>query len=226
MILVLPPALAHLRIVCASEEIASSLRHRVVGEVAGIGAVLMTLRRRLGERHPDALADPSIRELLDGLDDRVVAVGERLPQRSLAPPAADCPPVGPGEALAPLVEAASGLPVRFDCHGPEMVIDRRELALAVACLLENAIDAGSSEVVVSSRQERKEVIVEVADDGGGLAEETVDHLFDPFFSSRPGRLGLGLKIARRLARRWGGDVMVTPRVPRGACAQLALRLPR
>src|SRR5262249_7439787 len=142
--LALPPALVRRKVVCTTEEIAASLRHRVLGDLAGIGATLMTLRRRLGEHHREALGDPEIRGLIDDLDGRVIAAGERVPHRGLPPPDRGRPPIAVGVALGPLVEAAAASPgVRVSCSGGsvEVRIDPEELQVALACLLENAIES-------------------------------------------------------------------------------------
>ena len=65
---------------------------------------------------------------------------------------------------------------------------------------------------VSSRMSQEEGMVEVRvwDNGTGIAEDVVDHIFNPFFSTRDGALGagLGLPIAADVARRLGGHVTV------------------
>ena len=49
-------------------------------------------------------------------------------------------------------------------------------------------------------------------------------MFEPFFSTKPGRLGLGLNIARRIAGRWGGTVDLLPGQSRGVVSTLSLPL--
>jgi signal transduction histidine kinase len=79
-------------------------------------------------------------------------------------------------------------------------------------LIDNALDAAprGGHVVISARAEANAVSVTVCDDGPGIAPELRDKIFDPFFTTKPvGQgTGLGLDIARRLARRHGGDIEV------------------
>src|SRR4051794_2186737 len=172
----LPIALARRKELCMTEEIAASLRHRILGDLAGLGATLMTLRRRLNERYPAATADLDIRALLDDLDGRVISAGDRVPHRGLPPPERERPGVPVSAAVMPLIDAAeacAGVRVQWDGGGRQARIDPEELQVAVACLLENAVDAvqakGRGVVAVSSPDGgENQAILEIADDGEGL----------------------------------------------------------
>jgi two-component system sensor histidine kinase MprB len=69
--------------------------------------------------------------------------------------------------------------------------------------------------------------VEVRDEGPGLADEELEHVFERFHRGRAGAgvtgSGLGLPIARALARRWRGDVTIANADSGGAVARAALR---
>lgn len=64
--------------------------------------------------------------------------------------------------------------------------------------------------------------ITVEDTGEGLSPERCAVVFEPFHSTRPGRLGLGLAISRDIARRHGGDVRLLPRTGGGTAALLDL----
>jgi signal transduction histidine kinase len=108
----------------------------------------------------------------------------------------------------------------------QLVAQRAELELAVFCLIENAAEAVSSKgggrVHVRIRRFRRDAAIEVHDDGPGLGALTVDTLFARFFTNKPNHLGLGLPIARLLARRLGGNVVVVPSDLGGVCARITL----
>ena len=78
---------------------------------------------------------------------------------------------------------------------------------------------------VSSSVEGKEVNVRVRDNGTGISEDVVGHIFNPFFSTREGALGagLGLPIAADVARRAGGNLTVETEV--GQYAEFIFSLP-
>ena len=94
-------------------------------------------------------------------------------------------------------------------------------------LVGNALAARESvTVTVSARAQRREVIVQVADDGPGVDTALRSALFQPFVSGRPGGSGLGLAIARRIAEQHGGSLVLAPARPHGGGATFTLRLPR
>ena len=49
--------------------------------------------------------------------------------------------------------------------------------------------------------------IEVRDDGPGIAQDVLSRVFDPFFTTRPSRTGMGLAFAQMLARQNGGRVL-------------------
>ena len=80
-------------------------------------------------------------------------------------------------------------------------------------------------LTVSTRRVEGEVAVRVRDNGAGIADDVVERIFDPFFSTREGIMGagLGLPIAADVARRAGGDLSVD--TVYGEYAEFTLSLP-
>jgi len=68
------------------------------------------------------------------------------------------------------------------------------------------------------------VVVSVTDDGKGIDPELVEHVIEPFYTTKPEGegTGLGLAIARRLARSWGGDLRARNHEDGGAVFTLLL----
>ena len=66
-------------------------------------------------------------------------------------------------------------------------------------------------------------VVAVSDTGTGMPDDVRAHLFEPFFTTREGGLGLGLSLCESLATGMGGSLQVAPAPSRGAC--FTLRLP-
>ncbi|MEJ1958808.1 MAG: HAMP domain-containing sensor histidine kinase [Nitrosomonadales bacterium] len=75
--------------------------------------------------------------------------------------------------------------------------------------------AGSVELQVRQSAEGK-VILEISDDGPGVAPEAVQQLFEPFFTTAVGGTGLGLYIARELCEANGADLGYVPPTSGGA----------
>lgn len=108
--------------------------------------------------------------------------------------------------------------------------DPDEVARIVANLLDNAYrygGGGASPPRIVTRSFERDAIVEVSDDGPGIAAADVDRVFEPFYRLRadadtPEGSGLGLAIARSLAGRNGGQLTVTSRPGEGSTFRLAL----
>lgn len=75
-------------------------------------------------------------------------------------------------------------------------------------------------------EDGESVILRIEDNGPGIAPDALPHLFTPFFStrSRQESLGLGLTIARSMAREWDGELRLSSAPGRGATAELTLTL--
>lgn len=77
--------------------------------------------------------------------------------------------------------------------------------------------AGSARLV--ARLEANDIVVEIQDDGPGVAEAELERVFDPFYRADRARnldqggVGLGLAIARSIAREHGGDIILRLRYP-------------
>jgi len=114
---------------------------------------------------------------------------------------------------------------------PPVPLDYVEMDEVLSNLIENAIrhtPAGTS-VTVSAMVEDGEAVIEVTDDGPGIAPDALPHLFDPFVrvSAAPRGtrgIGLGLAVARGLAEAHGGRLEARPRAGGGAVFRLVLPL--
>ncbi len=93
-------------------------------------------------------------------------------------------------------------------------------------LLTNARDAvsGRGTIRISTRAEDEKVFLEVADDGIGIGPEQLEHIFEPFYTTKPAGKGngLGLFVAAGIARRHGAELRASSEAGRGTRLTLAL----
>jgi signal transduction histidine kinase len=125
---------------------------------------------------------------------------------------------------------ANGVDVRVQSGGAEPAIvqgDAQALQRVLTNLLDNALRHSRARVDITTQRVNGTVNVEVVDDGPGFAEDDLPRVFEPLFRGDPARggshAGLGLAIARRLARAHGGDVKAANAA--GGGARLTVHLP-
>ena len=116
---------------------------------------------------------------------------------------------------------------------PSVMADSIQIEQVILNLLYNAIEAmnetgiGTREVVVSSRQvEGDQLEVMVRDTGPGLGPDTVDRLFDTFFSTKEHGMGLGLAISRGIVEAHGGQLWADSEPGTGATFYFSLPVTR
>nr|WP_243846299.1 ATP-binding protein [Rhizomicrobium palustre] len=103
--------------------------------------------------------------------------------------------------------------------------DRDQLYRIILNLLRNACEAAGETGNVEVRASNLESVlaIDIADSGPGIAASLREKLFQPFVTSgRPGGSGLGLSIARDLARAHGGDVVLLASGPQGTVFRVTL----
>ena len=94
------------------------------------------------------------------------------------------------------------------------------LEQAIANLVLNAIEAApraGGQVRVTLERREGRLAVSVADNGPGVSPDIADRLFEPFETTKPRGMGLGLPLAREIALRHGGALAFAPVRPHGAC---------
>lgn len=225
-----PTELADLARAFVAEEATAVERHDVRGKLATIRNGTFFIRKKL-EQFPEVFgSDPRLGQFLDLIEDELHGLGERLRCRLKSPQEVGARELELGPLACQLLDALP-LPPSVAVHRPSLSgkvrADAAELQLALFCLVENAVEA-----MQGGAAQRLSVEIDgsaagswalcVEDTGPGLAALGSERVLEPFFTTHPGRLGLGLKIARRIARRWGGDLAV---LPAAVGARIALRLP-
>jgi C4-dicarboxylate-specific signal transduction histidine kinase len=228
--------LAHANRVTAMGQLAASIAHEVNQPIAATVTNAQAALRWLDRRPPDL---EEVRQTLA----RIAKDGNRAAEvideiRALikkAPPRRDCLEINGairevigltrGEAVKNGVsvhaELAEGLPI---IQG-----DRVQLQQVILNLVINSVEVmsgvgeGARELLISTgKAEPDSVLVAVRDSGPGLAPATLEHVFESFYTTKPGGLGLGLSICRSIIEAHGGRLWACANVPRGAVFQFTM----
>jgi len=115
---------------------------------------------------------------------------------------------------------------RFEDNLPLVLANPRALHQVFLNLIQNATEAlagAGGQVQVVARLDGPSVVVEVLDDGPGVAASVASQLFEPFVTTKEtGQSGLGLAIGLRIVEAHGGTLEVLPREGRGTVARVSL----
>ncbi len=123
-----------------------------------------------------------------------------------------------------------GLAVRvnLDENLPTVAADPIQIKQAILNVVLNAIENSPSGGSITLATERKDnnLSIKVADEGQGIQPPDHDRIFDPFFSTKEGGVGLGLALAEKIARLHHGRILFSSRVGQGSRFTISLPLTR
>jgi signal transduction histidine kinase len=109
---------------------------------------------------------------------------------------------------------------------PAARLDYDRFKQAVLNVLVNAADAmaygGLIGVTTRLGDDGSTLVLQICDDGEGVAPEMIDRVFDPFVSTKREGVGLGLVNAKAVVESHGGRIVLAPRQPRGTCVTIWL----
>jgi PAS domain S-box-containing protein len=231
--------LAHVTRVTTLGELAVSIAHEVNQPLAAIGADASACLHWLAAERPDL---DSVREALTAIvkdGDRAGAVISRIRTLLARSPVAHgpCDLTGVVREVLPLVGPELGrhgilLQTSLPPDLPPVMGDRIQLQQVLLNLLLNAAEAMQEipperrrMVVRATADDRDDgpwAIVAVEDAGVGFGEAEAPHLFEAFYTTKPGGLGMGLSISRSIIDSHRGRLWATANPDRGATFHLAL----
>jgi PAS domain S-box-containing protein len=227
--------LAHANRVATTGQLSASIAHEVNQPITAAVTYALAARRFLSAQ------PPNLHEVDDALSlivkegnragevvDRISALIKKAPARK--------GPVEINDAILEIISltrtevANNSVLVRTQLAEslPSVQGDRVQLQQVLLNLIINAIEAmrdvgeKERELLISTRNEPDGVSVEVRDSGPGFAPAALDRVFDAFYTTKPGGLGLGLSICRSIIEAHNGRLWANPNVPRGASFQFAL----
>jgi PAS domain S-box-containing protein len=228
--------LAHANRVATMGQLTASIAHEVKQPIAATVSNAQAALRWLGRQPPDL---GEVRQALAHIVQDGKRAGDVVGRiRDLikkAPPREDR--LGINGAVREVIELArgeaakNGVWVRTELADglPLIQGDRVQLQQVMLNLIINAVEAmsgvsgGPRELLISTgTSDTGDVRVAVRDSGPGLTPAALERLFEPFYTTKPGGLGLGLSICRSIIEAHGGRLWASANVPRGAIFQFTL----
>lgn len=207
----------HMRL-AAFSELAAQIAHEVRNPLS---AIVLNAELLEDELHACIHASPEVKRLARAVSAEAERLTEltneyltfaRMPRPSSRP-----------QRLSPLLEEVarfsrseaerSGVQLALELDpAAEAVVDERLIRQVLLNLLRNAIDAmpGGGRLTLRTSVDDGRVLVDVSDTGPGIAPALHESVFEPFFSTKPHGTGLGLAVARKVARDHGGDLRIVP----------------
>jgi len=109
---------------------------------------------------------------------------------------------------------------------PSAPIDAGQIKQALVNLIKNAIQAMTKggRLTLRTHSVSEGVIITVADTGGGIPQEKINRIFEPFYTTKKKGSGLGLMIVQRIIREHGGRIELESRVNHGTTFRIWLPL--
>jgi two-component system sensor kinase FixL len=211
--------LARLSRLTAMGEMASTLAHEINQPLSAISNYLQGCGRLLESvDHPNV---PKIRDALAETTKQTLRAGHII--RQLREFVARGETEKRPENISKLVEEASALALvgapeegvkprfSFENHTNSVLVEKVQIQQVLLNLMRNAIeamhDSARKELLVGTKEVAGDMIeVSVADSGPGISEEIADRLFQPFVTTKPSGMGVGLSISKRIVEAHGGEM--------------------
>ena len=115
---------------------------------------------------------------------------------------------------------------RFARQLPVTPIDPAQIQQVLVNLIKNALQAMTKggTLTLQTGEGADGVWVSVADTGGGIPQEQINRIFEPFYTTKKKGTGLGLMIVQRIVRAHGGRIELESQVGRGTTFRIWLPL--
>jgi signal transduction histidine kinase len=212
-------------------EMATGLAHEIRNPLAGIAGVIEIVSRDLPTTSPARAVVKDVRQEIARINHIVTDLLQtarphppKVSKSDLNITVEHAVMLGRQQALAKGVEIA----LHKDPTLPEVEHDSDQIHQVLLNLLLNALQAidQKGKVVVTVSFHGGNAVVEVADNGRGIAPENLPNIFRPFYTTKGDGTGLGLSLARRIIEDHQGRIDVTSTVAKGTTFAMVLPLQR
>lgn len=132
------------------------------------------------------------------------------------------------EAILEAAQIFKSRPVSLNREGEEFYLaaDPDRLKSGIVNILNNAFEVSADHQIVTIRtyQQRREGVLEIMDQGKGIAKKDLKKIFNPFFTTKKGGTGLGLSITQKIIEAHKGRIEVESKTGKGTLFRIILPL--
>jgi two-component system sensor kinase FixL len=228
--------LVHISRLTAMGEMASALAHELNQPLSAIANYLKGAKRLLEDRSDDD--SELVRGAMDKAAEQSLRAGQII--RRLRDFVARGESERRVESINKLIEEASALALvgakehgvrvrlQIDSAHDLILADKVQIQQVLLNLLRNAIEAVAQgarrELLIASRPSANGMVeVSVADTGTGISPDIAEQLFQPFITTKPQGMGVGLSISRTIIEAHGGQIWTEPNPGGGTIFKFTLR---
>jgi two-component system sensor kinase FixL len=213
--------LGHVSRLTAMGEMASSLAHEINQPLAAITNYMRAARTLVQREQPDT---KRVTEALERAAEQALRAGDIIKrlrefvakgetQHTIENPAAVMEEAA-ALALFGARERSVRVIMRCDQNLPPVVVDRVQVQQVALNLIRNAIEAmdhsTKRDLTITVARRNNMALFAVADTGSGINPEVAERLFQPFVTSKPTGMGVGLSICRTIIESHGGTIRPRP----------------
>jgi signal transduction histidine kinase len=229
--------LAHIVRVHTVGEMSTAIAHEVNQPLVAIKNYALAARRRL--TGDEALGSAKVGELLDKIGAQASRAGDVLHslRAMVKKHESEATELEVGRLVADALKLAElesrngqiRVETSISPDLPPVFVDGIQIQQVLLNLTRNAIEAIEGAGIACSvikvgvvGTAENEIAVSIADGGPGIAPADAEHIFDPFYSSKKGGLGVGLSICRAIVEAHGGRLSLAPNEGGGCVFQFTL----
>ncbi|RKY80587.1 hypothetical protein DRQ12_00785 [candidate division KSB1 bacterium] len=109
---------------------------------------------------------------------------------------------------------------------PPAWVDEEQIKQALVNILVNSIHSihHQGKISVSTDLVDEQVLIEISDNGAGMTKETLENMFNPFFTTKSGGTGLGMAVTQRIIEEHGGEIQVESEKGKGTTFRIFIPL--
>jgi len=212
-------------------EMATGLAHEIRNPLAGIAGVIEIIGRDLPATSPARSVVKDVRQEIARINHIVTDLLQtarphppKVRKSDLNTTVEHAVMLGRQQALAKSVEIA----LHKDPTLPEVEHDSDQIHQVLLNLLLNSLQAieQNGKVTVSLESHGKTAVVQVIDNGRGIAPDHLPNIFRPFYTTKGDGTGLGLSLARRIVEDHQGRIDVSSTLGKGTTFSVVLPLRR